>query len=118
MHVGVHLFIGQLDKQQHHRENRGRKNVAVALGQRVLHQPVADQAAIHKHEDGIAVQLLQLRLGNKAMQPQITRDRRLVVLAAAPRWRLWNSHALQLQRGGQGHKLIQGFPPKYLVDAV
>ncbi len=75
MHVDIHFGERHLQEEQHHRINRRRDDVAVGLGQRVLHQAIADQPAIHEDEDGVAIELLDLGPRNEAVQ---------LHLAAAP----------------------------------
>ena len=48
--------------------HRRRNDVAIGLGQRVLHHAVANQPAIHEDEDGVAIELLDLRPRDKAVQ--------------------------------------------------
>ena len=67
VHIDVHFAAGQVEKQQHHRENRGRQNVAVGLDDGVLDQPVADQASIHEDVNRIAVQFLDFGFGDEAV---------------------------------------------------
>ena len=61
MHVGVNLGVGQFDKEQHHRKHRGRQDIAVSIGERMLDMAVAHQASIHESENGITIQLLDFR---------------------------------------------------------
>ena len=69
MNIHVHFRVRHLKKQQNHRENRGRKNVAIRLRERVVNEAVADEPAVDKCVNRIAIQLLNLRLGDETVQP-------------------------------------------------
>src|SRR5438270_13630824 len=86
MNVNIHLARRHLQEKQHHRKNGRRNDVAISLSQRALNQPVAYQSVVHKNKDGIAIQLLQLRLAYKTMDAQLSRLRLGVILIAPP-WR-------------------------------
>ena len=73
MHVDIDFGGRHLQKQQHHRKNRRRQNIAVSIGERVLNEAIADQPSIYKNEDRVAVELLDLRLRNEAMQGDFAR---------------------------------------------
>src|SRR5438270_13804573 len=85
MDVGIHLLVGQLDKQQHHRVNSGRQNVAISFSERMLDLAVAHQASVDKDEDGIAVQLLYFWPRDETMDAHLAGFGRLVLLVPAPR---------------------------------
>ena len=67
MHIDVHFAAGQVEKQQHHRENRGRQDVAVGLDDGVLDQAVADQASVDEDVNRIAIQFLDFGLGDETV---------------------------------------------------
>src|ERR1022692_2421884 len=71
MHIHIHLARRQLQKQQHHRIHRRRNNISISLRQPMLYQPVANQPSIHEYINRVAIQLLDLRLRNKPMQPHL-----------------------------------------------
>ena len=75
MNVDIHFLGRHLKEQQHHREAGGRNHVAIGLGDGVHQQPVADEALVDEDVDGVAIELLQLRLGVEAGQAQMRRDR-------------------------------------------
>ena len=75
MHVDIHLLRRHLQKQQHHRERCRRNDVAIGLGQRMQHHAVAHQPLVHEDVHRVAVQLLQLRLGDEPRKPQKSRFR-------------------------------------------
>ena len=70
VHIDVHFAAGQIEKQQHHRENRGRQDVAVGLDDGVLDQAVADQASVDEDVDRVAVEFLDFGLGDKAVHAE------------------------------------------------
>ena len=83
MHVDIDLFGRHFQKQQDDRKRGRRNDVAISLDHRVNDQPVAHQAAVDEEIDRVAVELLQLRLGDKSAHPQKARLRRLIVLRRA-----------------------------------
>ena len=64
--VDVDFLRWHFEKEQHDRKRRRRDDVAVRLGERVENEAIADEAAIDEDIDGIAVELLQRGLGDKA----------------------------------------------------
>src|SRR6185312_11586308 len=72
MHVYVHLGVWHLQKKEHNRINRGWNNIAVRLNDRVLDEPVANKSPVHEDVNRIAVQFLDLRLGNKSAHAQLS----------------------------------------------
>src|ERR1017187_5226386 len=88
MHVDVNLGERHLQEQQYDREYRRRNDVAVSLGEGVLHHAIANQAAIDEDENRVAVKLLNLRPRDKAVQFYVSGNRRFVVFAAPPGRRL------------------------------
>src|SRR5664280_448570 len=119
MHVDVNLGEGHLQEQQHDRENRRRNDVAVSLGEGVLHHAIANQAAIDEDENRVAVKLLDLRPRNKAVKFYVSGNRRFVVFfVAPPRRRLRQSHARQRQQRAQRNQLIERLLAKHLVDTL
>src|SRR6266700_3289003 len=126
MHIHIDFRIGHLDEQQHHREYRGRQDVAIGVRQSMLDQAVADQPAIHERVDRIPVQLLDFRLGNKsvyAQTPWIYRGTgvapvfRIVFFYTSPRRRLWKADARERQFRSYGNELIENILSKHLINA-
>src|SRR5207342_3074182 len=78
MHVDVDFTCRQIEEQQHHGENRGWKDVAVSLDDRVLNKAVADEASVDEDVDRVAVQLLDFRFGDEAMYPEFAERRTFV----------------------------------------
>ncbi len=75
MHVDVNFGERHLEKQQYNGIDRRRNDVAVSLGERVLHQAITNQPAIDKDEDGIAIELLDFGPRNKTMQLEVALHR-------------------------------------------
>ena len=73
MDIDIDLGSGQFQKQQDHRIYRRRHDVAIGLGEPVLDKAIANQAAVHKNENRIPVQLLDLGLGDEAVNSHFTR---------------------------------------------
>src|SRR5579884_2616395 len=73
MHVDVDLGRRHLQEEQDDRKNRGRQDVAVSLGDRVLDQAIANQAAIYENENRVAVELLNFWFRNKAVEVKLSR---------------------------------------------
>ena len=71
MDVDIHLAGRQFEKQQHDRIDRGRNDVAIGLGESVLDQAVANQAAVDEDENRIAIQLLDLGLRDEAVEAHL-----------------------------------------------
>src|SRR5260370_25527412 len=122
MNIHIHFSVRQLKEQQHHRKNCRRQNIAIRLGQRVLDQPVADKAPVDEVVDGMAVQLLDLWLGNESMKAQIAGvgvkpwvTLVLILFVASPRWRLRQSDSRERLLGRHGNQLVQDLLAKDLV---
>ena len=118
MDVDVHLVGGHLQKEQHDRIECGRQDVAIGFENGVDDDFVPDEAAVDEDEDGVAVELLHLRLADEAVQAQVAGSGWLVVGLAAPGWRFGQSGAVERKLGGHGQKLVERLPAKDLVDAL
>ena len=91
MNVDVHFFRRQFKKQQYHGIHCRRQDVAVSVREGVLNQAIANQAAIHENIDRVAIELLDLRLGNESVQADfsgISRTVFLIFFRSSPRRRL------------------------------
>ena len=66
MDVDVDLLRGHFEEEQDDGERGGRDDVAVGLGEGVEDEAVADEAVVDEDVDGVAVELLQLGLGDEA----------------------------------------------------
>ena len=93
MDVDVDLLRGHLEEEQDDGEAGGRDDVAVGLGEGVQDEPVADEAVIDEDVDGVAVEALQLGLGDEAGDAEEAGVGGLVVLFALPGWWLGQAGA-------------------------
>ncbi len=69
--VDVDLLRGHLEEEKDDGEGCGRDDVAVGLGERVEDELVADEALVDEDVDGVAVELLQLGLGDEAGDAEV-----------------------------------------------
>ncbi len=67
MHIHIHLFAIAIEKQQRERITRGRHQIVIRARKRMQQQTVANQAAVHEHENRIPIVLLHLRARNEAV---------------------------------------------------
>ena len=108
VNVDVNLLRGHLQKEQHHGEAGGRKDVAVGLAECVEDQLVADEALIDEDVDGVAIELLQLRLGDEAGEAEVAGVGWGVVGVALPGGRLGQSGVGEVGLGGSGEHEAKG----------
>src|SRR5246127_5541694 len=119
MYVDVNLFIRHLQKQQHHRVDGGRHNVAIRFGDGVLHTAIANQTPVHEDVNRVAVELLDFWLRNKAMYANFARHAGwLVLLHAAPGRRLRQTDALQMLKCRNREKLVKNLFSENLIKAL
>ncbi len=105
MHIHIDLLRRHLQEEQHHRERGWRNDIAVGLSQRMQHHPVAHQAMVDEDVDRVAVQLLQLRLGDEPRNAQKSGVGRRVILLALPGRRLGQAGAREVHlRRGREHQ--------------
>src|SRR5271165_3042317 len=102
MHVDVNLGERHLEEEQHNGINRGRKDVAISLGERMLHHAVADEASVDEDKDGVAIELLNLRTRDESVQADLAGRGSLrlflvVLRLAAPRRTLRQADAIKRQ---------------------
>src|SRR5579863_5291161 len=71
MNIDVHFCRRHFEEQQDDRVDRGWNDVAVGFGERVLDESVANQASVDEDVNGIAVQLLDLRLRHEAVEAHL-----------------------------------------------
>ena len=85
-----------------------------------MHQyAVPYQTAIHEQVNGVAIQLLDLRLGNETMDAHLTwLRRRLVFFVTTPGRGLRESNAFEGQQGRDGKKLLKNIFSKNLVETL
>ena len=124
MHVDVDFGRGQFQKQQHNRVHRRRNDVPVRLGDCMLNQPVTDEPPVDEDENRIAVQLLNLGLGDEAVNPHLARIfwggpfPIVLCLFPPPRRGLRESHVFESLPCGHGDQLVEGLLAKHLIDAL
>src|SRR5208283_606175 len=120
MNVNVDFHCGHFQKKQNYRMDGWRQDVAISFGERVLDEAVANQAAIHKNENRIAVELLNLRLRNEAVEAKFAGLglSGIFLRIAPPGWRLRQACALQRLHGSQRNQLIERLAAKNLIDAL
>src|SRR5271157_4323896 len=122
MHVDVNLGERHLEKKQDDGINRGRNDVAIRFGDRVLHHAIANQASVDEDEDRVAIELLNFRTRDKTMQADFARFlsslRVFVLRLAAPRRRLRKANMDERQQRTEGNELIERLLAEDLVDAL
>ena len=69
--VDVDLLRGHLEEEEDDGEDGGRDDVAVGLGEGVEDELVADEALVDEDVDGVAIELLQLGLGDEAGEAEV-----------------------------------------------
>ncbi len=79
MDVDVDLLRRHLEEEQDDGVGGGRDDVAVGLGERVEDELVADEALVDEDVDGVAIELLQLGLGDEAGDAEVAGFGRRVV---------------------------------------
>src|SRR5713101_9993509 len=136
VHIHIHLGSRHLNKEQNDGIHRRRQNVAIRLGNPMLNETVANQPPIHENKNRIAIELLNLRLGNKTVQLTLAeigcvrfyrkRGRRFAgggaratrVSGTPPRWRLRQADTLQRLHRREWNQLVKGLASKHLVHAL
>ena len=99
----------------------------------MLNETVANQPSIHENVNRIAIELLNLRLRNKPMQPHLAeivsrgappanchpRPQRIrIARVAPPRWRLRQTDTLQGLHRRERNQLVERLASKHLVYAL
>src|SRR5215469_11466636 len=123
MHVDVDFGERHLEEQQDYRIDRWGHDVAVRLGKRVLYDAVANQASVDKDENGVAIELLDLRARDEAVQADLTGNGCVLLFIiflrlAAPRLRLRQSGVHERQQGTERDQLVERLLAENLVDAL
>src|ERR1017187_3040989 len=103
MNVDVDFGGRHLHKEEHHRENGGRQDIAVGFGNRVLNETIADQASVDEDKNRIAIELLDLRLRNEAVQAEL----------AEILWRGWSGLRGVIGRFGGGYRRRSRLTPPW-----
>ena len=129
---------GQIEKQQHHRENGGWQDVAVGLDDGVLDEAVADQASVDEDVNRVAIQFLDFGLGDETVHPEFAEGWRFLFSVgcvlrlfagggaratrtfffAAPGRRLRQADAFERLHRGYRDQLVENFFAEDLVDAL
>ena len=123
MHVDVDFGERHLEEQQDYGIDRWRHDVAVRLGKRMLYDAVANEASVDEDENRVAIELLDLRARDEAVQADLT-GIGLVLLfiiflhLAAPRRRLRQSGVNERQQGAERDELVERLLAEDLVDAL
>ena len=133
MHIHIDFGGRHLDEKQNHRIDRRRQNAAIRFGDGMLNEAIANQPSIHENKNRIAIELLNFRLGDEAMQAHFAeivwrghpRPRSLIRKAGGftsgvlrgppPRRRLRQADTLQWLHCRQRNQLVQGLASKNLV---
>jgi hypothetical protein len=120
MNVDVHFGCGHLKEKQHDRKYGRGQNVAVRLDDRVLDEAIADEPAVHKDEYGTTVELLDLGLGDEAVEANLSRlfARLVLFFGATPGWRLWKPDVFERLKGGNGEQLVEHILAEDLIHAL
>src|SRR5271165_5749471 len=127
MHVDVNLGGRHLEKEQHHGIYGRRNDVAISLGERVLHDAVANEASVDEDKDGVAIELLNFGARDEAVQADLAGHRSLwfllvvvyiILWLATPRWRLRQSDAIERQQRAEGDELVERLLAEHLIDAL
>src|SRR5205814_5728822 len=107
-----------LEEEQDDREAGGREDVAIGLREGVEDELVADEALVDEDVDGVAIEFLQLGLGNEASDTEKTGFGWSVVSVALPGRRLGELYAGEVELGGGREHVVAGVFAEDLEEAV
>ncbi len=94
------------------------QNISISLADSVKDKAIANQSAVHKNVDGVAIELLQFRLRDEAADTQEARLGRGIVLVTPPwRW-LRQSGAVKGTFRGHRKQLVQRLAAEDLKNAL
>ncbi len=116
--VDVDLLRGHLEEEKDDGEGGGWKDVAVGLAERVEDELVADEALVDEDVDGVAIEFLQLGLGDEAGEAEVAGFGRSVVCVALPGWWFGKAGAGEVELGGGGEHVVAGVFAEDLEEAV
>ena len=116
--VDVDLLRGHLEEEQDDREGCWRDDVAIGFGEGVEDETVADEAAVDEDVDGVAVELLQLGLGDEAAEANEAGFGLFVVGGTLPGGWLGDTGVGEVELGGNGDEALKGFAAEYLEEAL
>src|SRR5580693_1009913 len=114
MDVDIDLAGRQLKKQQHYGIDRWRNDVAIGLGESVLDEAVANEAAVDEDENRIAIQLLDFGLRDEAVKAHLAGIGWggifvLIFFFAPPRRGLGQADMCERLNGRYCNQLIESF---------
>src|SRR5580700_510514 len=124
MDVDIDLARGQFEEQQHYGIDRGRNYIAIGLGEAVLDEAVADQAAVNEDVDRIAIQLLDFGFGDETVEAHLAGIGGGCIFVviffffAAPGWGLGQADMLEGLHCRERNQLVEGFFAEDLIDAL
>jgi hypothetical protein len=116
--VDVDLLRGHLEEEKDDGEAGGREDVAVGLAEGVEDELVADEALVDEDVDGVAIEFLQLGLGDEAGEAEVAGFGRRVVGFALPGRGLGQAGAGEVELGGGGEHVVAGVFAEDLEEAV
>ena len=116
--VDVDLLRRHLEEEQDDGVRGGWEDVAVGLVEGVEDELVADEALVDEDVDGVAIEFLQLGLGDEAGEAEIAGIGWGVVVFALPgRW-FGEAGAGEVELGGGGEHVVAGVFAEDLEEAV
>ena len=118
MDVDVDLLRGHLEEEQDDGEGGGWEDVAIGFAERVEDELVADEALVDEDVDGVAIEFLQLGLGDETGETEVAGFGWCVVGFALPgRW-LGEAGAGEVELGGGGEHVVAGVFAEDLEEPV
>jgi hypothetical protein len=118
MNVDINFLRRHLEEEEDDGIRRRRDDIAVGFAERVQDELVADETLIDEDVHRVAVQLLELGLGDEASDAEKTWFRRSVVEIALPRRRFGKASAGEVHLGCRGEHVVGGFLTEYLEESI
>ena len=119
VNVYVHLFGRHFKEEQNHRRAGGRDDVPIRLGDGVQQKTIPNEPLVDEDVDGVAIELLQFRLGVKAGERAMMPGSRARLIGIALPWRRFGkTGAVKMRFGGDGKQLRKRLFAEDLVDAL
>jgi hypothetical protein len=106
--IDVDLLRRHLEVKEDDGIRSGREDVPVSLRKCMEDELIADETLIDENVNGVAIELLQLGLGDEASQAQVTGVGCNVILFALPWWGLGKAGASEVKFGGSGEHVVAG----------
>ena len=116
--VDVDLLRGHLEEEQDDGKAGWWEDVAVGLAEGVEDELVADEALVDEDVDGVAIEFLQLGLGDEAGEAEVAGIGWGVVELALPGRRLGEAGSGEIELGGDGEHVVAGVFAEDLEEAV